>query len=165
MAYLTFTQIAPLIARASGGGITYDVTQTSTGFTWSAYLLYVNKPFTNASGVASTQALAESACEAHYEAFFNLQPQPAPPQPQFISTIPHVTGPMPGVDPYAQPYRMNRTNDWMPAEQYWVKLLNVPINAPKPDLNQYLWNPTYSWFADYQIDPNQPIPNPTPRPN
>lgn len=162
MGYLVFRQLNDFTDRVSRSGITYDVSQYGTVYKWSAFLYYSGKIFTNASGDAASEAEGKAACEAHYVAFFKLPPKKEPEQPEFVSTIPHVDGVMQGVNQYAQPYRMNRIKDWSAAERYWSSLLSNRINAPKPDLQQYVWNPNYSWFEDYGIDPNAPLP---PRPN
>lgn len=162
MGYLVFRQLNDFTDHVVVSGINYDVTRDEAGYKWLAYIYYRGEKFIHESGRVATEAEGKAACESHYTKFYNLPPKNDPVTPEFVSTIPHVDRAMPGVNQYAQPYHMNRFREWAFAERHWASLLSSYINAPKPDIRQYYWNPDYSWFEDYGIDPNAPLP---PRPN
>lgn len=151
MSILVWMDFRPGVKKAIKSEVTYEATSNS----YIAYKMIYHAKFIGTEGTATSLAGAQESCERFYRAMMGLpQEDPQPKPPQFVSTLPHHERPLPGVNVVDPTYRMSRINSWRRAESTWAALLNSRVNAPKPELKYYLNDPSYDWYRDYSLDPN-----------
>jgi hypothetical protein len=135
--------------RAIRQDVTFEATETS----YACFINRMHAKFLGEEGSANNMQDAKDKAEAFYKRMMGYTTEHVS-TPTYVSHLERHETPVAGVNVIDSQYRMSRINDWRKAASTWTALLSRHINAPHPELKYYLNDPTYDWFADYQLDQN-----------